>query len=82
MFLVISARSISEPLYHEIIDSVAKRYVKNNKVDPKEAIALASDLKDYWETISKTDKKQKVTPPKIKGKVIRKGNAKVKKLAK
>ena len=76
------AKSVSEPLYHEIIDAVAKRYLKNNKVDPKEVMALASDLKDHWKTISKTVKKVKNIAPKVEAKAVKKSSAEVKKMVK
>lgn len=46
------AREISEPVYHEIIDSVAAQYEKELKSSPKEIRALAQDLKKFWRVIS------------------------------
>ncbi|MFA5841607.1 MAG: hypothetical protein WC835_01425 [Candidatus Paceibacterota bacterium] len=46
------ARDISEPVYHEIINSVAARYGKEMKANHKEIAALAQDLKKHWKTIS------------------------------
>jgi len=47
-----TARDISEPIYHEIIDSVAAEYEKGKKAGQKEIRALAQDLKKHWKTIS------------------------------
>ena len=47
-----SARNISEPVYHEIIDAVAAKYEKELKSSPKEIRELAQDLKKHWKTIS------------------------------
>ncbi len=45
-------RDISEPVYHEIIDSVAAEYKKGMKAGHEEINALAQDLKKHWKTIS------------------------------
>ncbi|MDO8481688.1 MAG: hypothetical protein Q7S75_01225 [bacterium] len=47
-----TARAISEPVYREIIDSVAARYEKEMVANNKEIRALAQDLKKHWKTIS------------------------------
>lgn len=46
------ARKISEPIYHEIIDSIAIKYEKDKKVDVKEIKELAKDLKKHWKALS------------------------------
>lgn len=53
------ARDISEPIYHEIIDSIAKEYEKGKKASREEIAVLSKDLKKHWKTISKTAKKVK-----------------------
>lgn len=50
------ARHISEPIYHEIIDSVAARYEKEMKASKEEVRSLAQDLKKHWKTISASAK--------------------------
>ncbi len=45
------AKKITEPVYHEIIDAVAKEYAKEGR---GEVAALAQDLKKHWKTISKS----------------------------
>lgn len=50
------ARDVSEPIYHEIVDSVAAEYEKEMKVGHKEIRALAQDLKKHWKTISSSAK--------------------------
>ncbi|MDO8436272.1 MAG: hypothetical protein Q7S82_02725 [bacterium] len=47
-----TAREISEPVYHKIIDSVAEKYEKGMKASHEEIIELAQDLKKHWKTIS------------------------------
>lgn len=47
------ARDMSEPVYHEIIDSIAKEYEQKAKVGRKEIQSLAKDLKKHWKMISK-----------------------------
>lgn len=47
-----TAREISEPVYREIIDSVAVKYEKAKKGDTKEIQEIAQDLKKHWKAIS------------------------------
>jgi len=49
-----TARDITEPVYHEIIESVAKEYKKGKKAGQIEINELANDLKKHWKTISKS----------------------------
>ena len=54
-----AARSVGEPSYHAIIDSVAAKYEKAKKTSPTEIKALAQDLKKHWKTISSSIKTEK-----------------------
>ena len=47
------AREITEPVYHDIIDAVAREYMKGMKDNKTEVEALAADLKKHWKSISK-----------------------------
>lgn len=47
------AREITEPVYQEIIDTVAKEYKKGKKASQPEIEALADDLKKHWKSMSK-----------------------------
>ncbi len=53
------AREVSEPVYHEIIDSVAKEYEKGMRAGKEEINELAEDLKKHWKTITKSAGKVK-----------------------
>ncbi|MDO8482740.1 MAG: hypothetical protein Q7S86_02895 [bacterium] len=53
------AREITEPVYHEIIDSVSNDYTKGMKAGKLEIEELAADLKKHWKTISATTKAAK-----------------------
>jgi hypothetical protein len=46
------AREITQPIYHEIIDTVAKEYKKGKKASQPEIVALAQDLKKHWKSMS------------------------------
>ena len=46
------AREITEPVYREIIDTVAKEYKKGKKAGQPEIEALATDLKKHWKSMS------------------------------
>lgn len=48
-----TARDVTEPVYHRIVDSVASEYAKNVKASKEEVAELASDLKKHWKTLSK-----------------------------
>jgi len=54
-----SAREVSEPIYREIIDSVATEYEKSKRAGKEEIVAMASDLKKHWKTLSKDAKAAK-----------------------
>ncbi len=49
-----AAKAVSEPIYREIIDSVAETYVKTSPEGKKEVQALARDLKKHWKSIAKS----------------------------
>jgi len=51
-----NAKDVTEDKYHDIIDSVAKGYVKNSKIAKSEVDLLVKDLKQHWKTISKSAK--------------------------
>ena len=46
------AKEITEPVYREIIDTVAKEYKKGKKAGQPEIEALATDLKKHWKSMS------------------------------
>ncbi|HBI25347.1 MAG: hypothetical protein UT41_C0001G0544 [Candidatus Wolfebacteria bacterium GW2011_GWC2_39_22] len=76
------AKEISEPVYAEIIDSVAATYAKGRKASAEEIIDLAKDLKKHWKTINssaKATKKDAVKSVKNVKAVVKKA---VKKVAK
>ncbi|MCR4334152.1 MAG: hypothetical protein NUV47_00235 [Patescibacteria group bacterium] len=47
------ARDISEPIFHQIIDSIAEEYEQKAKIGREEIQLLAKDLKKHWKLISK-----------------------------
>jgi hypothetical protein len=48
-----AAKEVTEPVYREIVDAVAKTHAEAGKISKAEVFALASDLKRQWRTISK-----------------------------
>lgn len=58
------AREITEPVYHEIIDTVAKEYKKNKKAGQAEIDELANDLKKHWKALNKLASGNKKKPAK------------------
>lgn len=53
------AKEISEPVYHNIIDSVSAKYSKIKKVDPKELELAVLDVKKHWKAMVKDAKPKK-----------------------
>jgi hypothetical protein len=43
-------KHVTEPLYHSIVDSVAKKY--SATVDKKELASIVKELKTHWNSIS------------------------------
>ncbi len=56
-----NAREVTEPVYNEIIDSVATTYTAANKIPKSEILALAQDLKRHWRTLTANRKKSSST---------------------
>ncbi|MFA5131154.1 MAG: hypothetical protein WC467_01890 [Patescibacteria group bacterium] len=71
------AREVSEPIYNDIIDSVAAKYEKEMKSTPQEIKALAQNLKTHWRAIDRAAKAKKITTSKVTPK-----QSKIKKLVK
>jgi hypothetical protein len=46
-----SARDVSEPVYHKIVDAVAEKYAKGMKATSAEVSEIATDLKKHWKTL-------------------------------
>lgn len=67
-----TAREISEPVYHEIIDNVAGKYEKGMKATSAEIKVLSQDLKKHWKTISNSVKAIKPVAVKKAKKVVKK----------
>lgn len=61
------AKEVSEPVYHQIVDTVSKKYA--SVVDQAEVDAITKELKKHWKAISgeKAKKKvaKKVAPKKV-----------------
>jgi len=53
------AKEITEPIYHEIVDEVSKKYSKLKNVDKEELEAVVEDLKSNWKKIVKDAKPKK-----------------------
>lgn len=54
-----TAVAVSEAAYHEIIDSVAKKYSANKAAAQVEIDALAADLKKHWKVLTGQKKPMK-----------------------
>jgi gas vesicle protein len=67
-----TAREVSEPVYHEIIDSVASEYKKGMKAGKEEVEELAKDLKKHWKTLVDSSETIKVNAKEGVKRVIKK----------
>ena len=47
-----TAREVTEPIYNDIIDSVAAKHAKIMKLNSQEVNELAQELKKHWKTIN------------------------------
>ncbi len=45
-------KDVTKSSYNTAVDAVVAQYKKAKKVDPKELIALASELKGHWDNIA------------------------------
>ena len=61
-----AAKEVTEPIYHNIIDTVAKKYAKGTKATQEEIDELAKDLKKHWKTISASVIAKKSTKAPVK----------------
>lgn len=59
-------KDVTKTSYNTAVDAVVAQYKKAKKVDPKELVALASELKGHWDNIAGevTRAAQKVTTKK------------------
>jgi len=60
------AKEITEPVYHQIIDTVSAKYAKIKKVDPKELELAVADAKKHWKSMMKDAKPKKKVVVKAK----------------
>lgn len=48
-----NAKELTEPVYHQIIDSVQEKYAKLKNVDQEELISVVNEIKKHWKSIKK-----------------------------
>ncbi len=60
-----NAKEISEPIYHNIVDSVLATYVAGGKIAAPELELFAKTLKGQWKNIVKTLPKAKTAKKKV-----------------
>lgn len=51
-----NAKDITEDVYHDIINAVAKDYSRDSRIIKAELNSLVQDLKKHWKTISRSAK--------------------------
>ncbi len=63
-----SAKEVTEPIYHAIIDTVAADYMKKMKNGQEDVAEIIADLKKQWRTLSKAVKSKSKLKSKLKTK--------------
>lgn len=53
------AKELTEPVYHQIVDSVKAKYAKLKNVDQKELEQVVSEIKKHWTSIKKENTPKK-----------------------
>ncbi len=69
-------REVSEPIYNNIIDSIATKYENSKKIDHTEVQKLTQDLKKHWKIIKGEAKVAKKETFKSVKKIIKKKSKK------
>lgn len=54
-----NAKELTEPLYHEIVDTIGAKYAKLKNIDPEELKDVVGEIKKHWKTLSKDAKVKK-----------------------
>ena len=58
-----NAKELTEPVYHQIIDSVHEKYSKLKNVDQEELVKVISEIKKHWKAIKKEAMGKQVKKP-------------------
>lgn len=53
------AKEITEPVYHQIIDTVSAKYAKVKNIDQKDLENAVAEVKKHWKTMMKDAKPKK-----------------------
>lgn len=53
------AKEMSESVYHQIVDTVGSKYLKNKKASQEDVLEYIATLKKHWKGIAKTTAPQK-----------------------
>jgi gas vesicle protein len=53
------AKELTEPVYHQIVDSIKAKYAKLKNVDQKELEQVVTEIKKHWNTIKKDNAPKK-----------------------
>jgi gas vesicle protein len=53
------AKELTEPVYHQIVDTVKAKYAKLKNVDQKELEQVVTEIKKHWNTIKKDNAPKK-----------------------
>ncbi len=46
-------KELTEPVYHSIVDEVAKKYEEQKEVSKEELLALVTDMKKHWKDMAR-----------------------------
>jgi len=60
------AKEITEPVYHNIVDTVKEKYAKVKNIDQKDIDEVALEIKKHWKSLVKDSKPKKKSKAKTK----------------
>lgn len=72
-------KEVSEPIYNQVVEAVAKKYLQQGAIAKADVAALVKELKSHWKSISgvqKTGAKKAVTKKKPVARKLAKGTTK------
>lgn len=66
-----SAKEITEPVYHDIVEKVSQKYAKLKNVDEAELALIVADIRKQWKHMVKDAKPKKKIAKKAVKKIIK-----------
>ncbi len=62
-------KDVNEEAYHQVVDSVLKRYQSLKHIDSRELVQISREIKDHWKNIQKEIEQGKKKVAKVKASI-------------